>query len=195
MAAYRALGSAGGAGGVEERQRVRGRDEHLGPVLARPSDQRLVVMPACDRAANGDEPVRRHRHLAPGLLHEPGEACLGEEGAGAAIAGDEGDLGTLEAEVDRHRDQPGQCRGSVDLEPFQPVVGEDAETVALGQAEADKRIGEPAGAGVPGGIGQVAVEVRGADVVRSQAAVVGEHVAEIREPKHRVLPHCTEILP
>ena len=73
--------------------------------------------------------------------------------------------GAHQPEVDRHRDQPGLGGGGVDFHPFEAVVGEHRNAVALGETEAEQRVGETARACVPLRERHRALEIARADPV------------------------------
>ena len=75
------------------------------------------------------------------------------------------DLGADQPEVDRHRDEPGARERDVDLHPLDAVVGEQRDAVALGEAEAEQRVGEAARALVPLRERERAARIARADLV------------------------------
>ncbi len=70
-----------------------------------------------------------------------------------------------EAKIHRHHYKPGLGGTGVDLQPFDAIVGEHRDALSFPEAEAQQRVGEPAGPPVPDREGHRALEVAGADAV------------------------------
>jgi hypothetical protein len=81
-------------------------------------------------------------------------------------------------------------RAGVDLHPFEAIIGEHRNPIALLQAEADERVAEPAGSRIPRAERHRARQVAGGDLVAEQVSVVGDHRAEMRQISH-CSPHMT----
>jgi hypothetical protein len=82
-----------------------------------------------------DELVGSHGKRIANWLDRIDQLILNDERAGLAILHDVADLGTDQPEIDRHGDQARQRRGCVNFKPFDAVIGEDADPIALGEAE------------------------------------------------------------
>jgi hypothetical protein len=161
-----------------------------GLVLAGPRDQVLVSREA-GRAGRGPEPHHagvRHRQVGADLLDRAGELVLQDEGRHLGILQDVAHLLPDQPEVDRHRDEAGLRHRGVDLQPLDAIVGQHRHPLALAQAEAQERVGEPAGAGVPLPERHRAFEVARADPVGLQARLDGEHLPWREHFPHRGRP-------
>ena len=86
-------------------------------------------------ATEDDEFVGSNGQRVAEWLHRIDQLVLHNDGAGLAILDDVTDLGAKQPEIDRHGDQARQRRCGIDFEPFDAVIGKDANSVALGQAE------------------------------------------------------------
>ena len=93
--------------------------------------------------------LRQQIELAADGLDLVDEFVLHHAGARPAVLHDVGDLRRREAEVDRHGHQPGSRQRHVHLHPFDAVVGQQRDTVALGQAQPEQPVGQPRRAFVP----------------------------------------------
>jgi hypothetical protein len=98
------------------------------------------------------------------------------------------------AEIDRHRDQPGLGGGRIDLQPLDAVVGEQRHPVALREPQPEQRVREPARPRVPLRERHGAVEIAGAGLVREDAGVKPQDVADMRQLMHRTC-HCSRPRP
>ena len=91
-----------------------------------------------------DEAVRLDRQILADFLDHADEFVLDDEGRRLGIVDDELDFLADQAEIDRQSHETGLCGGGKYLAPFDAVVGEDGDPVALGEAEAEQGVGEPA---------------------------------------------------
>ena len=134
-----------------------------------------------------DEAVRLDREILADLLDHADEFVLDDEGGRLGVVDDELNFLADQAEIDRQSHETGLCGGRKDLAPFDAVVGEDGDPIALGEAEAEQGVGEPAGALVPLREGHRAVEVARADPVGCDPRMHRKHLSEVQEVFHVLL--------
>ena len=137
--ADRALGLAGRARGVHQRPGVLGLHDDRGrrwPAARRSAPRTTASQPARARVAEMDEAARRRCRARSriGSTRSTSSSCTMNARASQCV-GDVLDLGGDQAEVDRHRDEPGRGERHVDLHPLHAVVGEERDAVALDEAE------------------------------------------------------------
>jgi len=85
-----------------------------------------------------------------------------------------------------HRDQPRLRAGGVDLDPFDPVIGERRDPVALLQPKPHQRIGEATGAFVPQREAHRALEIADADPLWLQPGLGAQRPAHGEDRGHAV---------
>ena len=154
VVADRALGFAGGARSVHQRPRISA--AHHRPRAACRGAGAAAPRKRESPAGHGATP--KWMKLCAGIgqiaartlsITRPARPARSARRA-SQFSHDVADFRADQTEVDRHRDySPAMRSRRVDLQPLDAVVGEHADAVAFAQTDADQRIGEPAGAGIP----------------------------------------------
>ncbi len=148
VAADRAFRFSRGARSIHQRPRITAAHHDIGQRILGAGDQIFVGAEAGrTSAAEGDEILRRHGQIAAQRLDGAEQFILDDERPRLAVLHDVGNFRADQTKIDRHGDQPGHRGRGVDLKPLDAVVGQHADAVAFGKADADQRIGQPAGAG------------------------------------------------
>ena len=144
-------------------------------------------MPAI--GAENDELVGGHGKRIADRLDRIDQLILNDERAGLAILHDVADLRTDQPEIDRHGDQARQRRRCINFKPFDAVIGEDADPIALGEAETHQRVGETARALMPRPEGHRPFKIARADLVGKCMSMHAEHDSHVRQLSHSTLLH------
>ena len=137
--------------------------------------------------AEVDEAIRPDRQIATDLFGEVDEFILNDQGRGLGVLDDKLNFLGRQAKVDGQRNQAGLCRRRIDFAPLDAVVGEDRDTIAFGQTEADQGIGQTARPFVPLGESHRTFQIPGADAVWRQPRMDREHLSEVQEVLHALL--------
>ena len=127
MGQHRALGPAGGAGGVHDHRNIILADtDGIGRGRGRLRPVRLVL--------GGEESLERLEPIAL-RLDDRAELHVDDEGARRAILDHEGELRPGQAEIERHEDRPEPRRGKHDEDKHRLVEAEESDALALADAE------------------------------------------------------------
>jgi len=117
VAADRALGIAGGAGGVHQRPWIAAGNRDIRSAVARLDDQIFIraITEATERGAEKDEVVGRHQQFMAYALDARYQLVLYDKRAGLAVVHDVADFRSGEAEINRHRHQSVERGRGIDL--------------------------------------------------------------------------------
>ena len=127
MGQHRALGPAGGAGGVHDHRDIILADpDGIGRGRGRLRPVRLVL--------GGEESLERLEPIAL-RLDDRAELRVDDERARRAILDHEGELRPGQAEIERHEDRAEPRRGKHDEEEHRLVEAEESDALALADAE------------------------------------------------------------
>jgi hypothetical protein len=116
----------------------------------------------------GDQP------LGPDCFEEVEQIVLDDDGFRFRVLDDVLDLGADQPEIDRHYHEPSLGHRRVDFHPFEAVVREDRDPIALLEPKSEERIGGFAGTFIPVAEGQGPSEIARSDLVRTQIGVNGD---------------------
>ncbi len=195
VAADRALGRTGRAGGVHQRPAILRK-----PAGARLCVTRLAVARACDdvlvgrvtrrgcSAAEGNELSVLNRDIRADLLDRSEQIVLHDQGTRPAVLQDEAHLAADEPKVDRHRNEASLCGRGIDFHPFDAVVGEHGKPVALSQAESRERVRKAARPRIPLAERHRAGEITRAQALGINARVRAQNVPHAQQRTHGTLP-------
>ncbi len=153
------------------------------------SQQRLIETEAGARrgGTEQDETIARQRELIADLLDHVDQIVLHDQRSDAGILGDVADLASDQSEVDRHRDQARFRSRRVDLGPFDAVIGEHRDAIALVQPKREQAIREPARACIPLPKRERSIEVANPNVVGSKPGVDRQHLSRTAQTAHAPL--------
>ena len=175
MAVDGALGVAGGAGGVEQADRVPlVLGAGIGECRVARGDEVLVLDVAEARRTGrlGIGDVDDDGALGPELVQRRGdrgvELAVGQQQLGLAVLQAEGDEGRIEADIDGVEDGADHGRGVVGLQHRRRVGGEDRHRVAALDAGLGQRMRELPRAGIELAIGEPALAVDHRDPVAEE---------------------------
>ena len=140
---HRALGAAGGAGGVhDQRRRVLGYVDRVGrlALARRPPRSRRRSVPRTSPTATTDTALDV-RSTASRTAFCRG--LVGEQQLGAGVVEDVGDLAAGQPEVHRHPDRPEPVGREHDLHELGPVAHQHGHPVTEADTARGQRAGEP----------------------------------------------------
>jgi hypothetical protein len=180
MAADGTLGIAGGAGCVQQHPWVGRRNNDVRLTVACGCQKFFIVAPSgwAGVAPEMHDAPRRHTDHGSDLLDNPSQFILDDKCGNLRVGRDEGDFPRHETEVDGNRDQTRLGGGRVDLRPFDAVVGEHGDTVALAQPEAQQRVGQTACPRIPRTVGHGPFEIADAGDVGSESRLCRKRLAK-----------------
>src|SRR5262249_2993108 len=130
--------------------------------------------------AEMNKPVRSDRQIVADLFDNADEFVLNDQGCGLRVLDDVADFRAEKPKVYGHGYKTcfGRCR--IYLDPFNTIVSQDGDAIALRQTEAKQGVGEAAGALIPLCESHRTIEVAGADATRQQTSMNREHLPEIQ---------------
>ena len=149
--------------------------------------QEVFVVAIARRArtrAEMDETIRLDRQILTDLLDKAEKFILNDQDRGLCILDDIPDFLADQAEVDRQRDKAGLGGRSEDFTPFDAIVAEDRDAIALGQAEAEQGVGESARTLVPLRERHRTFEIARANAIGRQTPMYRQHLSEIQQVLH-----------
>src|ERR1700730_8727415 len=189
MASHHTFWISGRARGVHQRPGIGQQDMLIG--FASAASGKKVFVRAITRSARVnaevDIAIRLDRQIHADVFDDADEFILDDEGRGFRVLDDILNLLAHQAKVDRQRYQARLGGSCEDFAPFDAVVTKDRDAIALGEAEADQGVGEPARLVIPLRESHRTLKVPGTDAIWQQPRMYREHLSEIQEILHVLL--------
>ena len=189
VGARHALGTAGGARGVEHDADVVVPHRDIGwPRVGVARRQRLEVDRVGRRLGAGVDPVPHARQVRPGRQYRRDAGSLEHHGHAVGVVHAEAHLALGIAPVERGGDEPQLLAGPVDGHVLLAVLEQDDHVLAARQAEARQRGRHPIHARVEGLVRRAAPAV--GDRLRGRRALGGhaERAGQHQKPSSTILP-------